>query len=100
MYIIFASIVIMIIILFGSGIVSMIKSNVSNSTPNVKMGNMWFAILLIINISVVIFIYVFYYYKTSKIGKIGPTGDKGFEGVKGETCMIPNCDYYATYNKM
>ena len=100
MYIIFASIIIMIIILFGSSILSMIISNVSNSTPNVKMGNIWFGILLIINISVVIFIYVFYYYKTSNIGKIGPTGDKGFEGIKGETCMISNCDYYAPYNTM
>jgi len=100
MYIIFGSIVIMIIILFGTSIISMIKSNVTNSTPNVKMGNIWFVTLLIINICVVIFIYVFYYYKTLNIGKIGPTGDKGFPGKKGETCMFPNCDYYATYNKM
>ena len=100
MYIIFGSIVIMIIILFGSSILSMIKSNISNSTPNVKMGNIWFATLLIINITIVIFIYVFYYYKSLNMGKNGPTGDKGFPGKNGEMCIIPNCDYYAPYNKM
>jgi hypothetical protein len=102
MYLVFAAIIGIIIVLFGSSIITLIKANVSNSTPSVKLGNLWFSILLIINITIIIFIYVFYYYKTSDAGKLGPTGKKGLNGEEGEPCMItmPNSIYYAPYTKI
>lgn len=100
MYIIFATVILVIIVMFGSTMVKLITSNVSNSPPTVKLGNLWFAVLLIINISVIIFIYVFYYYKSGTVGKLGPTGNRGFDGKDGQPCIItlPDSIFYQPYN--
>ena len=105
MYLIFGTIIVLIIIMFGSSIVSMIKSTASNAknmNPSNKIGNIWFASLLIVNIFVIIFIYTFYYYKSNAVGTLGPTGNKGYAGIGGEPCYItiPNSKYYAPYTKI
>lgn len=47
-----------------------------------QLGNPWFYGLLIINIIILTFVYVFYQYK-SEIGGIGETGPLGYPGRKG-----------------
>jgi heme/copper-type cytochrome/quinol oxidase subunit 2 len=102
MYIVFGSIIFIIIVLFGSSIFSMVKTYTSNPNPSFKIGNLWFITLLIINITVIVFIYTFYYYKSIEVGKLGSDGDRGFKGKEGEPCFItiPNSMYYQNYNKI
>ena len=100
MYVIFGTIIVLIIVMFGSSIVTMVKANTSSSSPNNKLGNIWFISLLLINLCVIIFIYTFYYYKITDSGKLGPTGNKGYKGDDCENCMIPDCNYYAPYTKI
>ena len=102
MYVIFGTIIVLVIVFFGSSIFSMIKTYATNPNPTVKIGNMWFISLLLINITLVIFIYSFYYYKSTSVGSLGKTGDKGFTGKSGKECIItlPNANYYANYNKL
>jgi len=88
MYIIFATVIVLSIVLFGSSVLSIIKTYVSSSTSSFKIGNMWFSSLFIINFSLILFIYAFYYYKSTSVGNLGPTGDKGFPGYSGDTCII------------
>ena len=80
----------------------MIKSYASNPNPSAKIGNMWFISLLLINVTLIIFLYAFYSYKLSVVGILGNTGDKGFTGKSGENCIItfPNANNFANYNKM
>lgn len=91
MYIIFGTVIVLLIFLFGSTLLSMIKNYVTNSSPTVKIGNVWFVGLLLINVIIIIFICGFYYYKSNEIGQHGLTGDKGFAGYEGETCIITKC---------
>ena len=102
MYLIFGTVIVLLIFFFGNTVFSIIKTFATNTNPSVSIGNIWFVGLLIINITIIIFIYTFYYYKSTSIGKDGPTGDKGFTGYIGEPCTIPinNCDFYAPYNTM
>lgn len=88
MYIIFATVVVLSIVLFGSSVLSMVKTYTTSSTPSFKIGNMWFISLFIVNFSLILFIYAFYYYKSATVGKLGPTGDKGFPGYSGNNCII------------
>lgn len=102
MYIIFACIIILILFLFGNTILYMVKTFTSHANPKFQIGNLWFIGLLIINITLIIFIYSFYYYKSNTIGKDGPSGDKGFTGKDGEGCIItlPNNNNYVNYSKI
>jgi hypothetical protein len=102
MYLIFATVIVLIIVLFGSSIYKLIVSNVTNSAPSIKIGNLWFVTLLVVNITIIIFIFTFYYSKANAVGKVGPAGDKGKSGSDGEPCMItiPNSMYYAPYTKI
>jgi len=90
MYIIAASFLIVIFIFFWQTIYTVIGSYSSNSlkSSNSIIGNMWFICLLIINLSLIIFIYVFYDYKMKTPGDTGNYGDKGFDGERGEPCYI------------
>lgn len=92
MFIIFASLIVIIIILFWQTIYSVITTYASNSSKlaNTMVGNLWFICLLIINLSIMIFIYIFYYYKSTIKGKIGLDGKKGFEGEPGDPCYMKN----------
>lgn len=102
MYLVFATVIVLIIYMFGSNIVKLIISNVENSSSTTKMGNIWFAVLLIVNISIIIFIFTFYYSKINDAGILGASGYKGKAGIDGEPCMItiPNSIFYAPYNGM
>jgi heme/copper-type cytochrome/quinol oxidase subunit 2 len=102
MYIIFGSVIVMVIILFGGSIFSMVKTYTTNPNPSFKIGNMWFITLLAINIILIIFIYKFYELKTQEVGKDGAIGDKGNTGKSGKDCIITvaNTNNYAGYNGM
>jgi hypothetical protein len=102
MYLLFATVIVLMIVLFGSTIFSMIKTYTINSNPKFILGNLWFIGLLIINVLIIIFLYSFYYYKSNVVGKDGPSGDKGFNGYDGNECIIPipNCDIFEKYNKI
>jgi len=90
MYIIIASFFIVIFIFFWQTIYNVISAYASNSlkSSNSIIGNMWFISLLIINLSLIIFIYVFYYNKINTPGDSGNYGDKGFQGEIGKPCYI------------
>ena len=104
MYIIYATVLILMIVLFSSTIMAMIKTytNPVNTTTKSIVGSVWFVGLLILNILVITFIYSFYYYKSTTAGKQGNTGSTGFSGLSGDACIIatPNSQYYAAYNPM
>jgi hypothetical protein len=100
MYIIFGTIIILVLFLFGSTLYNMLTNYTSQSSS--KTGNIWFSSLLIVNITLIIFIYSFYYYKSTIVGKDGISGERGFSGKFGENCIItmPNEKYYVEYNKI
>jgi len=81
---------------------SMIKIYTTNPNPKLLIGNLWFIGLLIINITIIIFMYTFYKYKSLTEGKIGPSGDKGFAGYDGNDCTItiPNSNSFVSYSKI
>jgi len=60
----------------------------SSKSLNSIIGNLWFICLLIINLSLILFIYIFYYNKINTPGDNGNYGDKGYEGEIGEPCYI------------
>ena len=103
MYLIFSTVLIIVIFFFGNTIISLIKSYSTNTNSNIKFCSFWFISLLIINIILIVFIYAFYYYKIDTIGQKGLTGNKGFAGLDGEECIITdscNNDKYVNNNKM
>ena len=92
MFLIFAALIAIIFLLFWQTIYTILSSyasNVNNSSKTM-VGNLWFISLLIINLSIMIFIYLFYYYKSTTKGKLGLDGQKGFEGENGDPCFIKN----------
>ena len=95
MYIIIATLIIIIFIFFGQSIYNII-SNISKTSI---IGNLWFICLFIINLTIVIFIYIFYYYKSTTQGQKGLDGQKGYDGKQGEPCYIKstNCINNDTY---
>ena len=88
MYLIFATVIVLVIVLFGSSILSMVKNYTTTSTPVFKIGNIWFITLFLINFTIILFVYGFYYYKSTLVGDLGPTGDKGSPGYSGNNCII------------
>ncbi len=104
MYLIFTTLIIIVIVLFWSTIMSMIKqyTTYSNSSTGFKLGSTWFIGLFIINIIIVCFLYIFTYFKQNEAGKLGNIGDVGRNGLPGDACVIkePNSQYYEPYNQM
>ena len=98
MYVFYVTVLVLIFIFFWQTIYTVISSHYSNATKSKKsiVGNLWFICLLIINLSLVIFIYVFYYYTSLEPGKNGLDGDKGYKGLDGEPCFMKdeNCKKY------
>ena len=94
MYLIYATAIILIIILFGNTIFTMIKTYTLHPNASFQYGSPWFIGLLLINIFVLIFIYAFYYYKLNTVGNIGSTGDRGFSGQSGDSCVFPTSIQY------
>lgn len=101
-YIIYSTIVILLILFFGDTIFTLIKTYTSSDiNKSFKIGNIWFISLLLINITIVSFICIFYYYKSTNTGKIGNAGDAGFTGLPGEQTIIPlKCNQYVTPQKL
>ena len=83
-------IIVLIFVCFWHNLYLILNTYISNAmkSSNSIIGNIWFISLLIINISIVIFIYMFYYYKSMEKGDSGNEGNKGFDGQPGEPCSI------------
>ena len=94
--IIYLSIIILIFVLFWQTIYTLVTSQINNIVKDNKniIGNIWFICLVIINISIISFIYIFNYYKLEEKGPQGFDGEKGFDGIIGEPCSIKseNCN--------
>jgi hypothetical protein len=88
MFIIFGTIIILLIIFFWHTIYLTISSLTSNANNYIYTGNLWFVSLLIINLILITFILAFYYYKSNLQGKQGPSGNKGFTGLDGSGCVF------------
>jgi len=88
MYIILGTMIVLIIYLFGTTIFSILKTYSSTGNPSFRTGNLWFISLLIINITIILFLYIFYNYKLQTVGKQGSTGNKGNTGLQGDECII------------
>jgi hypothetical protein len=86
-----AAILYYFISVFGKLVYDMFIDKTKDLKLNVnKTGTIWFIGLIFINITILIFIISFYYYKTNySIGPLGPKGDTGqpgFEGIQEEKC--------------
>lgn len=89
MWLIYMSILFVLIIYFWDAIKMMINNVLSSKTDN---GLIWFITLTIINIMLFVFIYVFTYLKQNESGPVGVAGLRGFPGYSGEECKIkPEC---------
>jgi len=99
MYILVITILVLITYLFGSTIFKLSTSYASN---DYQKGNIWFVSLLIINITVIIFLYLYTKYISNQVGVKGNYGPIGNIGNKGTDCAIPDPKntYYEEYNKI
>ena len=89
MWLIYLSILFVIGLYFFESIKMMISNVVSTKMDT---GFIWFITLVIINIVLLIFIYLFTYLKTNESGPVGAGGLKGFPGQEGDGCKIkPEC---------
>ena len=90
MYVIVASLLLIICLFFGQTIITILGaySNNSKKQSNSYIGNMWFVGLLVVNALICTFIYVYYYYKSTTPGKVGLDGAQGFPGYSGDECYI------------
>ena len=86
--IIIVSVLLIIVVYFASTIFTVISTVSSNTDNKVSIGNKWFVGLLIINITLITFTYLFYYYKIQTKGDNGATGLVGFDGISGDSCII------------
>jgi len=98
MYILIITILILILYLFGSTIVKLFTSY---STHDYQKGNVWFMSLLIINISVIGFLYIYNNYISNLTGQKGNSGKPGYIGNDGVDCIVPDPKtiYYKQYVK-
>jgi hypothetical protein len=99
MYILSITILVLISYLFGSTIFKLFTSYSSNEY---QKGNIWFISLLIINITVIIFLFVYTNYISNQIGSKGIPGSAGTSGCDGDDCIIkdPKSKHYEHYNKV
>jgi hypothetical protein len=99
MYILITTIIVLISYLFGSTIFKIFTSYSSN---DLQTGNIWFVSLLIINITVIIFLYLYTNYIPNQIGLKGNPGYAGYKGKDGNDCIItdPKSIYYEEYTKI
>ena len=97
MYIFYITLIVCVFVLFWQTVYTIIKAYTSNSlnSKNMYIGNVWFFSLLVINLTIIFFIYLFYKYKISDIGRLGIDGPQGLPGEEGELCMIKSqCNTY------
>ena len=97
MYIFYITLLVCVFVLFWQTIYTIVKaySDKALNSSNMYIGNIWFICLLIINITIIFFIYLFYKYKILNIGREGIDGPKGLQGEDGELCMIKSqCNTY------
>jgi hypothetical protein len=89
MWLIYLSILFVIALYFWDSIKMMINNVVATKMDN---GMTWFITLVIINIVLLIFIYIFTNQKINEPGPVGLGGLKGFPGQEGDGCKIkPEC---------
>ena len=97
MYIFYITLIVCVFVLFWQTFYTIIKAYTSNAlnSKNMYIGNVWFFSLLIINLTIIFFIYLFYKYKISDIGRLGIDGPQGFPGEEGDMCMFKQqCNTY------
>jgi hypothetical protein len=97
MYIFYITLLICVFVLFWQSVYTIIKAYTSNSlnSKNMYIGNVWFFSLLVVNLTIILFIYLFYKHKISNIGRLGIDGPQGLAGDDGELCMIKSqCNSY------
>ena len=97
MYIFYITLLVCLIALFWQTIYTIVSAYMIKNinASNMYIGNVWFICLLIMNIIIIFFIYLFYKYKISTIGKLGLDGPRGMSGEDGELCMIKSqCNNY------
>lgn len=85
MYIVFICVLVILVIIFWDTINIMLKT-MANS--NLENGYLWFFCLLAMNITIILFIVGFYYYKANQVGNNGATGSIGYPGIDGDVCDI------------
>ena len=97
MYILYLSLIGCILVFFAQTIYTLIKeysTKTLNDNTNV-IGNIWFVCLLIINITILIFIYLYYNSKITILGKEGIEGPPGLPGEDGDLCLFKSkCNNY------
>ena len=86
--IIIVAVLLIIVVYFATTIFSVIKYLTYNTDNKFSIGSKWFVGLLIMNITLIIFTCLFYYYKTQNEGEKGATGSTGFNGISGDGCII------------
>ena len=97
MYIFYITLLCCVVVLFWQTIYTIIKGYLSKgvNSSNMYIGNIWFVSLLIINITIIFFIYLYYRNKISNLGRLGIDGPPGLQGEDGELCMIKSqCNSY------
>lgn len=96
MYIIISVVIVCAFVFFWQIIYTIVSKYINNASKssNTIVGNLWFIGLLIINIVIIGFIYIFYYNKINEVGNVGVEGKPGYAGIQGDGCSIKNayCD--------
>jgi len=92
MMLIYTAIIGCLIVYFFQTIYIVLTAYSSNAikSKNTLIGNIWFISLLIINITIIIFIIMFYYNKSTQPGRSGLDGNKGYPGESGTPCSMKN----------
>jgi hypothetical protein len=97
MYIFYITLLVCVFVLFWQSVYTIIKAYTSNSlnSKNMYIGNIWFFSLVIVNLTIILFIYLFYRHKISNEGRVGIDGPPGLAGEDGELCMFKSqCNSY------
>ena len=86
--IVITSVLLLVVVYFATTLFSVIKYLSYNNDNKVSIGSKWFVGLFIINITLIIFTCLFFYYKTETEGDKGATGLVGFDGLIGDIFQI------------